>query len=87
VATKKWTDEEVQAEIQAAVKIVAEDREKAEYARLHERYGKAPEGDGGSGSSGDGDGSKAPPKKEGEPEPNLDGGKKRSLWWGEVNDE
>jgi hypothetical protein len=86
VATKKWTDEEVQAEIQAAVKIVAEDREKAEYARLHERYGKAPESDGDPGNSGDGDGSKAPPRKEGDPDPNLDPSPKRSLWWGEVSE-
>jgi len=83
---KKWTDEEVQAEIREAVKIVSEDRERARYAQLHEKYGKGSgdgSGDSDSGNNGDG---KTPPKKDGEPEPDLDGGgKRKSLWWGEVD--
>lgn len=81
--TKKWTDEEVQAEIQAAVKIVAEDRERAEYARLHGKYGT--ESDNPNGDSGSDDG-KTPPKKEGETEPSVETGRK-SLWWGAVTDD
>ena len=83
---KKWTDEEVQEEIKNAVKIVQEDRERADYARLHERYGKAPEGDSGSGDSSNGDGKKAPPTKEGETEPPVESGGKRSLWWGDATE-
>lgn len=82
---KKWTDEEVSAEIKEAVRIVNEDRERASYAQLHEKYGKSASDDsGGSGDSSNGDG-KAPPKKEGEAEPDLAKGK-RSLWWGEMSD-
>lgn len=40
---REWSDDDVRAEIAAAVKIVREDREKAEYQRLHGMYG-APEG-------------------------------------------
>jgi len=82
---KEWTDEEVKAEIAAAVKIVNDDREKAEYDRLHGKYGQSPSGDSGNPT---GDGPAAPPKKEGEGESNVDpSAKKRGLWWGEALDE
>ena len=84
---KKWTDDEVEAEIKRAVQIVSEDRERATYASLHEKYGKSGSGDpSGSGDDPNGDG-KDPKKGEGDPEPDLDAGKRRSLWWGEVSDE
>jgi hypothetical protein len=73
---KQWTDAEVQAEIAAAVKIVAEDREKAHYHTLHSKYGgeppTPPEGD------------KTPPKKEPNPEGESGNGpeKTRSIFWG-----
>lgn len=88
MTAKKWTDEEVQAEIKNAVRIVTEDRERASYAQLHEKYGKEASGDpSGSDGGSNGDG-KTPPKKEGETESDLEGsGKKRSLWWGEMSDE
>jgi hypothetical protein len=82
MTNRKWTDDEVKAEIREAVRIVTEDREKATYATLHEKYGNkdAPNPD----DSKDGDKSKSPPRKEGEPEPDLDRSKqKRSLFWGD----
>ena len=82
MASKKWTDDEVKAEIREAVKIVNEDRERATYAQLHERYGK--KDDDNSSDSGNGDGSKTPPRKEGDPESDLDKSEqKRSLFWGD----
>jgi hypothetical protein len=74
---KEWTDEEVQAEIAEAVRIVNEDRERATYKSLHERYGK---------ESTDPPGT--PPKKEeGDPKPEGDKKKSRSLYWGEGSDD
>jgi hypothetical protein len=70
--SKEWTDEEVQAEISAAVAIVREDRfEKFIRARIGE-----PSGDG------------KPTKDEKTPPapndpPKNDPPKKRSLWWGD----
>jgi hypothetical protein len=71
---KEWTDEEVRAEIAAAVKIVAEDRERAQYKSLHERFGEKaapPEGE------------KTPPKKE---TPEGESGKApektKRIFWG-----
>jgi hypothetical protein len=76
---KQWTDEEVRAEIAAAVKIVREDRERAEYTRLHATYG-ASSGD--NGNNQPNNGPPAPPKKEeeGEGESIV---AKRSIWWGD----
>jgi hypothetical protein len=81
---REWTDEEVRAEIAAAVAIVREDRDREHYKTLHEKYGESPSGDGGNPPS---HGPPAPPKKEGEGEPNVDAGKKRGLWWGEALNE
>lgn len=73
---KEWTDEEVQAEIREAVRIVNEDRERATYKQLHERYGQK-------------DGSKDKPEDGKQPPPPKDDGgeppakKRRSLWWGD----
>jgi len=75
---KEWTDEEVQALISDSVKIVAEDRERAQYQALHERFGAKPE------DSKD-DGKTPPPKKDDKPEDPKP--KKKSLWWGETDDE
>jgi hypothetical protein len=79
MAGREWTDEEVQAEISAAVKMVAEDRERAEYNRLHGLYGAKPDGDD------KGDGKTPPPKKDDKKDgpPEGDGKKRRSVWWGE----
>lgn len=82
---KKWTDEEVQQEIKDAVRIVNEDREKASYAQLHEKYGKPASDDSGGSDGGSGSDDKTPPKKEGETDPDL-GKSKKSLWWGEMSD-
>lgn len=75
MAKKEWTDEEVQAEIREAVRIVHEDRERATYQQLHERYGQKPP------PSGDpkDDKTPPPPKKDGEEPPK----KRRSIYWGE----
>lgn len=68
---KDWTDDEIKAAIKEAVDIVHEDRERAQYATLHERFGeKPPEGDGKN---------PPPPKKEEEPPP--DPPATRSIWW------
>lgn len=77
---KEWTDEEVQAEIRAAVEIVRADREKARYLELHGKYGQTPTD---------------PPNPSGgtdPPPPKNDGGDppkkgRRSLWWGDRLDE
>lgn len=74
MASKEWTDDEVEAGIADAVKIVREDREKAEYVRLHGLYGNQPDPDD--------KGNNPPPKKKDDPEPK----KSRSLWWGESLD-
>lgn len=72
---REWTDDEVSAEIRAAVDIVRKDKERAEYTRLHGLYGS---GEGDPPSDPD-DPNKPPPKKDKtEPEP-----KRRSLWWGD----
>jgi len=74
---REWTDDEVKAEIAAAVKIVAEDRERATYAELHGKYGAPvnPEDKG--------DGKTPPPAKDKED----DKPPKTSLWWGKQEGE
>lgn len=79
---RKWTDEEVQAEIRAAVAIVTEDRERAQYAALHERFGKDPAKDDPAKDPAK-DGPTPPPAKDGDPEPEPTP-VKRSLWWGDA---
>lgn len=69
---KEWTDEEVQKLISESVNIVREDRERASYKTLHEKYGNAEP------PAEPGEGDPPPPK----PEPN-EPPKKRSIWWGE----
>ena len=76
MASKEWTDEEVQAEIKEAVRIVNEDRERATYAQLHERYGEKPKSDPKDGP---------PPPKNDDPTPTEK--KRRSLWWGDRLDD
>jgi hypothetical protein len=78
---RKWTDEEVQAEIKAAVAIVNEDRERATYQTLHERFGtnNDPGNDSGNG------GPPAPPKKDADADPEPTAPKK-GLWWGDVEE-
>lgn len=71
------TDDEIRQLIKESRSIFEEDRERATYRSLHEKYGKETEDP----STKDG----APPKKEEE------GGKEgkpksRSLWWGELED-
>jgi hypothetical protein len=73
---REWTDEEVKAEIAAAVKIVAEDREKATYANLHSKYGDK-----------EGNPNSPPKKEEGAPPSPENMPKKKSLWWGESAEE
>lgn len=74
---KEWTDEDVRAEIAEAVRIVAEDREKARYRELHGKYGSGdqPPAD-------DGNGPKPPPAKDEPSKP-----KKRTLYWGERDED
>ena len=74
---RKWTDEEVQAEIRTAVAMVAEDRDRAHYKTLHERFGDKPAGDPPK------DGPTPPPAKDGDPTPEPTE-KKKSLWWGDA---
>lgn len=70
---KEWTDEEVRAEIAAAVSIVREDRfEKF----VRSKIGPADPGNGDGPSD-----PKTPPR--GEPKDAPTDKKKRSLWWGE----
>ena len=76
---RKWTDEEVQAEIKAAVAIVTQDREKAQYLALHERYGSKDD----PGKDPAKDGPTPPPAKDGDPPPEPTE-KKKSLWWGDA---
>lgn len=78
MARKEWTDEEVQAEIREAVRIVHEDRERQTYQQLHERYGQKP-----SGSDKPEDGKTPPPAKDDAGEPPK---KRRSIYWGETDD-
>lgn len=78
---RDWTDDEIAAEIAKNVKIVAEDRERADYTRLHEKYKQTPE------NTPPGDGkAPPPPKADGSPgDPPAGPPKpKRSLWWGEA---
>lgn len=77
---RKWTDEEVQKEIRDAVAIVAQDRERAQYLALHERYGS--KDDSGKGDPPK-DGPTPPPAKDGDPPPEPTE-KKKSLWWGDA---
>lgn len=73
---KEWTDEDVQTAISEAVRIVSEDRDKATYAALHERFGGSGEPPKESGG--------APPAKE--PADPAEPKKGKSLWWGDVED-
>jgi hypothetical protein len=72
---KEWSDDEISAEIKRCHDIVREDRERAQYTTLHERFGKTETDTETEG--------KPPPAKEtgpeGDPKP-----KKRSIWWGET---
>lgn len=83
---KEWTDEEVQAEIREAVRIVNEDRERATYAELHSRYGTKPEGEGDEGGGDEGDGKTKPPPAKA-PKTKEEKTARKSLWWGEIEDE
>jgi hypothetical protein len=74
---RKWTDEEVQAEIKAAVAIVNEDRERATYQALHGKYGQEPP------KPGNPNDPTPPPPKPGDPDPEP-APKKKSLWWGDA---
>lgn len=80
VSRKEWTDEDVQTEIREAVRIVHEDRERATYRQLHEKYGQ----DNG-GTPDPKDGKNPPPPKEEPTEPEKK--KRRSLYWGDRLDE
>lgn len=75
---KEWTDEEVRAEIAAAVAIVREDR--------FEQFVRSKIGPTGSagGPPGNGD-PKSPPR--GDAKESVTEKKRRSLWWGEDLDE
>ena len=77
---REWTDEEVQEEIRNAVKIVAEDREKAQYLELHSRFGPKPDDP-------PADPGKTPPPAKDTPPKDDDKPKRRSLWWGERTEE
>lgn len=72
--TKKWTDAEVEDLIRQSVQIVADDKERAEYNRLHGKYGAKEEPE--ETETETDDGKKPPPEKEGKKEENS----KRSLW-------
>lgn len=74
---KEWTDEDVQAAIADAVRIVTEDRDKAAYLALHERFKDS--GEPGKNPSG------APPPKD--PADPAEPHKTKSLWWGDAGDE
>lgn len=75
---KEWTDEEIQQEIRDAVAIVQEDRERADYTRLHERFGQSKEPT-------DPNAPKPPPAKDPQDKPKPTG--RRSIWWGEIEDD
>lgn len=75
MAGKDWTDEEIRAEIGAAVKMVAEDKEKIEYQRLHGKFSTPPTKDG----------PQPPPEKDPPTDPPEK--KKRSIWWGETTED
>ena len=75
---KQWDDDEIREEIAAAVKIVAEDRERVRYRELHERYGDHVDP-----TQDDGDGSGKPPPKRDAPEGKSG---KRRLYWGETGE-
>lgn len=70
---KSWTDDEVQAYLDEQVAIVRDDRDRAAYRTLHERFKDKPD------SQGDG---KTPPPDKGDPAP---GPKKRGLFWGDAD--
>lgn len=70
MAPKEPSDDEVRQLISECVGIVKEDRERAQYQTLHERFGAKPEE---SGEPGEGD---PPPAKETVPEPKVEYG----LW-------
>lgn len=72
---KEWTDEEVQAEIAAAVAIVREDRFEGFVRGL---LGKPND------SSDNGSDPKSPPR--GNPVEGATNPKKRSLWWGDLSE-
>jgi hypothetical protein len=75
---KEWTDDEIKAEIKRCHDIVREDRERASYTSLHEKYGK-PAYEGQTEVEGGPPPRKDPPEKS-EPK------KKRSIWFGEIDD-
>lgn len=68
---KEWTDDEVQAAIREAVRIVHEDRERATYKSLHERYGQ----------DGKTDDKTPPPPNNDDNQPPEPPKKKRTIWW------
>lgn len=74
---KEWTDDEVAAEISAAVQIVREDRMDK---FIRERLGP-------SGSSPTKDPEKTAPPGKTEPGTSTPPKPKRSLWWGEIEGE
>jgi hypothetical protein len=63
---KDWTDDEIRAMIADSRRIVEEDREKATYTTLHEKYGVKAD-------------PKAPPPKQDDPPPD-DKPKRKPLW-------
>lgn len=71
---KEWTDEEVQKEIADAVAIVREDRfEKFVRGNMNQPPTN--------------DSNKNPPNSGGtNPDPNAGNKKRKSLWWGEVDE-
>jgi hypothetical protein len=69
---REWTDEEIRALIADSRKIVEEDREKAAYATLHEKYGAKPDPK-------DPKDPKGPPPRQDEPPPD-DKPKRKPLW-------
>jgi hypothetical protein len=75
---KEWTDEEIAAEIKRCHDIVREDKDRASYTTLHERFGKT-ETDTEEQTEG------GPPPKKNTKEEGIPK-KKRSIWWGELSD-
>jgi hypothetical protein len=67
---KEWTDDEIRAMIADSRKIVEEDRERGQYATLHEKYGAKPP---------EPKDPKAPPPKQ-EPDPEPEKKARRPLW-------
>lgn len=71
--SKEWSDDEVKAEIAAAIAIVREDRFEAFVRnKVGQTNDNPPGGDGKPGDNGNGGGNPDPASK-----------KSRSLWWGD----